>query len=429
MAAIVVIGAQWGDEGKGKIVDHLAERADMVVRYQGGNNAGHTVVIGDTVLKLHQVPAGITRPRVAAVLGNGMVINPLALIEELDKLESQGIDTRNLHISANAHVIMPYHLLLDELEETMRGQYALGTTKRGIGPAYTDKVARRGIRMQDLVVPEEFNACLDRQLERVNLELTRVFNHRPLDKEEIIARYAPAAARLAPFVTDTSLLINRALADGKHVMLEGAQATMLDIDFGTYPYVTSSSPSAGGACQGAGISPMAIKEIVGVIKVYTSRVGKGPFPTELTDATGDWIVEHGNEYGTTTGRRRRCGWIDLVGLRYTRRINGFSGIALTRLDVLTGLDEVKLCVAYRLPDGSVTEELPMQAGLLERVEPIYETMPGWNTPMHAARSLDELPSTARAYCLRLAELLQAPIYMISVGAERSDLIVQHWPIS
>ncbi|MHB9032622.1 MAG: adenylosuccinate synthase [Anaerolineae bacterium] len=429
MTAVVVIGAQWGDEGKGKIVDHLAEKAQMVVRYQGGNNAGHTVIIGSTVLKLHQVPAGITRPQVAAVLGNGMVINPLALVEELDLLESQGISTKNLHISANAHIVMPYHILLDDLEEQMRGQYALGTTKRGIGPTYTDKVARRGIRMQDLIDPEQFAFCLECQLDRVNLELVEVFNHKPITAAEIVAQYSPAARRLAPFVTDTSLLINQALQNNQNVMLEGAQATMLDIDFGTYPYVTSSSPSAGGACQGSGISPLAIKEVVGVVKVYTSRVGKGPFPTELTDATGDWIVSHGNEYGTTTGRRRRCGWIDLVGLRYARRINGFSGIALTRLDVLTGLDEVKLCVAYRLPDGSVVQELPMQTALLEKAEPIYETMPGWQTPMSSARSMEELPTTARQYCERVAELLQVPIYMISVGAERNDLVALHWPIS
>ena len=428
MPAIIVIGAQWGDEGKGKIVDHLAERTSMVVRFQGGNNAGHTVVIGDTVLKLHQVPAGITRPQVAAVLGNGMVINPLALVEELDKLEETGIDTRNLHISANAHVIMPYHIILDDLEEKMRGPYALGTTKRGIGPAYTDKVARRGIRIQELISPSLFASSLERQLGWVNLELVKIFGHKRLLAADIIAQYQPAARRLAPFVTETSLLINNALVRGEHVMLEGAQATMLDIDFGTYPYVTSSSPSAGGACQGAGISPLAIKEILGIVKVYTSRVGKGPFPTELTDATGDWIIEHGNEYGTTTGRRRRCGWIDLVGLRYAQRINGFSGIALTRLDILTGMDEIKLCVAYRLPDGSVVQELPMQTALLEHAEPVYETMPGWHEPISAARSLEELPVSARSYCQRVAELLQVPIYMISVGAERNDLVALHWPI-
>jgi adenylosuccinate synthase len=428
MPAIVVIGAQWGDEGKGKIVDHLAERASMVVRYQGGNNAGHTVVIGKKVLKLHQVPAGITRPQVAAVLGNGMVINPLALSEELDKLEETGIDTRNLHISSNAHVIMPYHLILDELEEKMRGQNALGTTKRGIGPAYTDKVARRGIRIQDMISPLTFMSSLEKQLGRVNLELMKIYGHKALFAADIIAQYRSVARRLAPFVTDTSLLINKALARGEYVMLEGAQATMLDIDFGTYPYVTSSSPTAGGACQGAGISPLAIKEILGIVKVYTSRVGKGPFPTELTDATGDWIVEHGNEYGTTTGRRRRCGWIDLVGLRYAQRINGFSGIALTRLDILTGMDEIKLCVAYRLPDGSAVQEMPMQTSMLEQAEPIYETMPGWHESINTARSLEELPVNARNYCQRVAELLQVPIYMISVGAERNDLVALHWPI-
>ncbi len=427
MPAIVVIGAQWGDEGKGKIVDHLAERANMVVRYQGGNNAGHTVIIEDKTLKLHQVPAGITRPRVAAVLGNGMVINPIALVEELDMLESEGISTRNLHISANAQVVMPYHLIIDELEEKQRGTHSLGTTKRGIGPAYTDKAARRGMRIQELVNPERFTQFLDRCLGRVNLELGAL-GHEPVEAGDILVQYASAAQRLAPFVADTSLLVNRALAEGQNVLLEGAQATMLDIDFGTYPYVTSSSPSAGGACMGVGISPISIKEVLGVIKTYTSRVGKGPFPTELTDEIGDWIVDRGHEYGTTTGRRRRCGWIDLVSLRYAARVNGFTGVVLTRLDILSGLDEVKLCVAYRLPDGSVTEEYPPDTTLLAQAQPVYETMPGWHEILCSCRSLEELPEAARAYCQRITDFLGVAADLISVGAERSDLIALRWPI-
>lgn len=428
MPAIVIIGAQWGDEGKGKIVDHLAERASMVVRYQGGNNAGHTVIIGGTVLKLHQVPAGITRPHVAAVLGNGMVINPPALVEELDMLESKRISTRNLHISANAQVVMPYHLLLDELEETRRGDQALGTTKRGIGPAYTDKVARHGLRMQDLIDRKRFARRVAWALERVNLELARMYGQPAMAVDEIIASYSAAAERLAPFVTDTSLYINQALQRGESVLMEGAQATMLDIDFGTYPYVTSSSPSAGGACLGAGVSPLSIKEILGVVKAYTSRVGKGPFPTELREATGDWIVERGQEYGTTTGRRRRCGWIDLVSLRYAARINGFSGIALTRLDVLTGLDEIKLCVAYRLPDGTVTHDYPIDTTVMSESEAIYETLPGWKTELRSARRWEDLPPTTQAYCQRISDLLHVRIDMISVGPERNDLAVLRWPI-
>jgi len=428
MPAIVIIGSQWGDEGKGKIVDHLAERANMVVRYQGGNNAGHTVVIGDSVFKLHQVPAGITRPEVAAVLGSGMVINPPALVEELDALSARAISTDNLHISANAHLVMPYHLLLDELEEKMRGTLALGTTKRGIGPAYSDKAARAGLRMQDLIDPARFEERTMATLQRVNLELTRVFGQRPMTVEEIVSQYVPAGQRLAPFVEDTSLLVYNALRRGENVLMEGAQATMLDLDFGTYPYVTSSSPSAGGACLGVGISPVMIDQVLGVIKVYTSRVGKGPFPTELKDATGDWIVERGHEYGTTTGRRRRCGWIDLVCLRYSVRINGFTGIALSRLDVLSGLDPVRLCVGYRLPDGTITEDYPLDPSLLAQVTPVYESMPGWKGDLGAIRAWDDLPANARAYCQRISEFVDVPIDLISVGAERSELVALRWPI-
>ncbi|MHB0857597.1 MAG: adenylosuccinate synthase [Anaerolineae bacterium] len=428
MPAIIIIGAQWGDEGKGKIVDHLAERAGMVVRYQGGNNAGHTVIIGNTTLKLHQVPAGITRPDVAAVLGHGMVINPPSLVGELDTLESMGIATGNLHISTNAHIVMPYHLLLDGLEEKLRGPRALGTTQRGIGPAYTDKAARRGLRMQDLADLDRFGRQVAEALVRVNLELTCVHHQEPVCAEEIVAQYAPASQRLAPFVEDTSLLINQALDRGETVLMEGAQATMLDLDFGTYPYVTSSSPSAGGACLGAGISPTRITEVLGVVKAYTSRVGKGPFPTELTDATGDWIIERGQEYGTTTGRRRRCGWIDLVSLRYAARTNGFTGIALTRLDVLSGLDELMLCVAYRLPDGTITENYPLDTEVLGEVTAVCEPMLGWQDAISHMRMWEELPANARAYCERITALLGVPIDMISVGAERNDLIALRWPV-
>ena len=428
MPAIIVVGAQWGDEGKGKIVDHLAERATMVVRSQGGNNAGHTVIIGDMVLKLHHVPAGITRPEVAAVLGHGMVINPPALVEELEMLESRGISTQNLHISLNAHVVMPYHPFLDELEEKLRGSHAIGTTKKGIGPAYTDKVARRGLRMQDLLDRDRFRRQVAIALERVNLELDKVFGARGFTAEEIVECYAPAVERLAPFVTDTSLFIQSALERGENVLMEGAQATMLDVDFGTYPYVTSSSPTAGGACLGSGVSPVQVKEILGVVKTYTSRVGKGPFPTELDDATGDWIRERGHEYGTTTGRPRRCGWIDLVSLRYAARVNGFTGVALTRLDVLTDLDDIKLCTGYRLPDGAVTQDYPLDTSVVAEVSAVYETMPGWQDGISSARVWQDLPPNARAYCQRISELLGVPIDLVSVGAERKDLVAVRWPM-
>ena len=428
MPATVVIGAQWGDEGKGKIVDHLAERAAAVVRYQGGNNAGHTVTIGDKILKLHQVPSGITRPHVAAILGHGMVINPPALVEEIEMLEGEGFSTANLHISANAHLVMPYHLLLDELEETLRGEQSLGTTKRGIGPAYTDKFARRGLRMQDLIDRDRFARQVAFALKRVNLELTRIFDAKPFEVEEIVEAYAPAAERLAPFVEDTALFVQRLLAQGKNILMEGAQATMLDIDYGTYPYVTSSSPTAGGACQGSGVSPVQIKEIIGVVKAYTSRVGKGPFPTELQDEIGDWIRERGHEYGTTTGRPRRCGWIDVVSLRYAMRVNGYTGLALTRLDVLSELNELKLCVAYRLPDGSITEDYPLDTNVLAQASAIYETMPGWEENVSSARTWEELPASVQAYAQRLSELLGMPVDLLSVGAERSDLVALRWPI-
>ncbi len=428
MPAAIVIGAQWGDEGKGKITDHLAERAQMVVRYQGGNNAGHTVMVGDTVLRLHQVPSGITRPDVAVVLGHGMVINPPELVRELDTLRSMGIVSQNIHISANAHVVMPYHILLDRLEEQLRGGQALGTTLRGIGPAYSDKYARAGIRMQDLVDPDRFRSRVAQTLKRVNLELTKVFEHEPMTVEEIETEYLPAAERLARYVEDTDQLVQDALDDGKRLVLEGAQATMLDIDYGTYPYVTSSSPTAGGACQGSGVSPTQISGVLGIVKAYTSRVGAGPFPTELHDAKGDWIVEQGHEYGTTTGRRRRCGWIDTVALRYAARVNGFTGIAITRLDVLTGLDEIKICSGYRLPGGVVTRDYPTDTELLSRVEPVYISMPGWHESISQLRSVKDLPATAWAFCRRIAELIGAPIDLISVGAERDELVVLRWPL-
>lgn len=428
MPVTIVLGAQWGDEGKGKITDHLAERAAMVVRYQGGTNAGHTIVSGETVLKLHQVPSGITRPHVAAVMAHGMVITPPALLEELAMLHDQGISTENLHISGNAHLVMPYHLAFDALEEEQRGEHALGTTRRGIGPAYADKYRRRGLRMQDLMDRDRFARRVSEALVSVNAELQGLYDHPGFTVDEIVSAYDPCREALAPYVTDTAQLIHSYLAEGRPVLLEGAQATMLDIDFGTYPFVTSSSPTAGGACQGSGISPLDVDEIVGVVKAYTSRVGTGPFPTELFDEIGDWIVTQGNEYGTTTGRRRRCGWIDVVSLRYAAQVNGFSGLALTRLDVLTGLNELRICTGYRLPDGTLTDVYPTDPELLARVEAEYETLPGWEEDISHLRTIEELPETTRAYCERVSELVGVPISLISVGAERQDLIALRWPI-
>ncbi len=428
MPVTIVLGAQWGDEGKGKIVDHLAERAAMVVRYQGGTNAGHTIVLGETVLKLHQVPSGITRPEVASVLGHGMVITPPDLLDELEMLHEAGITTDNLHVSANAHLVMPYHLELDRLQEERRGARSIGTTQRGIGPAYADKYMRRGLRMQDMVDQTRFAERIETALESVNAELRGVYEHPGFTVEEIVSAYEPAREVLAPFVTDTAQLIRQYINDGKNVLLEGAQATMLDIDYGTYPFVTSSSPTAGGACQGSGISPLDVDEIVGVVKAYTSRVGTGPFPTELHDEVGDWIVNTGNEYGTTTGRRRRCGWLDTVSLRYAAQVNGFSGIALTRLDVLSGLNEVRICTGYRLPDGTVTDTYPIDSEMLGQVTAEYETLPGWEDDIHSARALKDLPETAQAYCERVAELMGVPVALISVGAERQDLVALRWPI-
>ncbi len=428
MPVTIVLGAQWGDEGKGKITDHLAERAAMVIRYQGGTNAGHTIVLGEKTLKLHQVPSGITRPDVAAVLAHGMVITPPDLVGELETLRAMGISTDNLHISANAHVVMPYHLELDGLQEQQRGDQAIGTTKRGIGPAYADKYMRRGLRMQDLVDRDRFAERLAEALSTVNAELRGVYDHPGFTVEEVLAEYEPACQELAPFVTDTTQLIHRYIYDEKNVLLEGAQATMLDIDYGTYPFVTSSSPTAGGACQGSGISPLDVDEIVGVVKAYTSRVGTGPFPTELFDEVGDYIVEQGHEYGTTTGRRRRCGWLDTVSLRYAARVNGFSGIAITRLDILSGLNQVRVCTGYRLPDGTVTEEYPADTRLLDKVVAEYETLPGWEDDIRSARSMEDLPQTAQEYCKRVEELVGVPVALISVGAERQDLVALRWPI-
>ena len=422
MPAVVIIGAQWGDEGKGKIVDLLADGASMVVRYQGGSNAGHTVVVGDRVIKLHQVPSGVIHEGVRPVLGNGMVIHPPSLVEELRDLEEAGYDTSALAISGNAHLVMPYHCLLDGLEEESRGAGAIGTTKRGIGPAYTDKVARQGIRMRDFVDPERFTNKVGIALERVNSLLSRLYDRDLLSVEEIVAQYEPARARLAPHVTDTALLIHRALRAGETVLLEGAQATMLDLDHGTYPFVTSSTATAGGACVGAGIGPTAIAKVLGVTKAYTTRVGRGPFPTELSGDIGDWLTEKGHEYGTTTGRRRRCGWLDAVLIRYAARVNGLTGLVVTKLDVLSDLPTLKICVGYRYKGTRIEEYLPPEVPF-DEVEPIYEEVPGWHESIGSARALDDLPSAAREYLSRMETFAGVPVEIVSVGPERNQTIM------
>jgi adenylosuccinate synthase len=428
MPGIVIVGTQWGDEGKGKVTDLLAEQAQVVVRYQGGNNAGHTVIVGQQTLKLHLIPSGIHRPGVLCVIGNGLVVDPRALVAEMDELEANGLDTSGLRISANAHLVMPYHLLLDGAEEERRGGKSIGTTRRGIGPTYTDKVARYGLRVQDLLDMAVFEEKLGRALEQKNALLTAVYGKEPLEKGAILEEYRACADRLRPYIVDASLLVHQALIQGQNVLFEGAQGTLLDIDHGTYPFVTSSSPIAGGACTGVGIGPRQIDGVIGVSKAYTTRVGAGPFPTELSDAVGDHLVEVGREFGTTTGRRRRCGWLDGVVLRYAARVNGLTGLALTKLDVLTGLPRLKICVGYE-HDGQVLEEFPYQGAVLAHCQPIYEEMDGWTEEISGVQTYGELPPQAQAYAARLEELAGVPVDIISVGPEREQTILLSSPFA
>ncbi len=422
MPAVVVIGSQWGDEGKGKITDFLAEKADMVVRYQGGNNAGHTVVVDGREFKLHLIPSGILYPGKTCIIGNGVVIDPKVLVKELDYLESQGINTDNLKISLRAHLIMPYHVRLDELDEEMKGANKIGTTKRGIGPAYMDKAARVGLRIVDLLDEEEFAARLKRNLEDKNRLLTRVYEAEGFDFDAVF-KESGYVKRLEGHIIDTSVLINEFLAQGKNVLFEGAQGTLLDMDHGTYPYVTSSHPIAGAACIGAGVGPSVINKTVGIVKAYTTRVGEGPFPTELLDEEGDLIRQRGYEYGTTTGRPRRCGWLDVVILKYAARVNGLNNIAITKLDVLDQLEKVKICVAYKYK-GEIMKEFPASLKVLAQCEPVYEEYDGWMTDTTNAKTYEELPLNARRYIERLSELINVPPAIIAVGPGREQTIVQ-----
>ncbi len=422
MSTLVLVGAQWGDEGKGKIVDFLSEQADMVVRYQGGANAGHTVVVDGCSYKLHLIPSGVLNNKVC-VIGNGVVIDPAQLLSEMDGLAAAGYDVSKVYVSDCAHVILPYHKLLDAIEEERRGDRKLGTTGRGIGPAYRDKSARAGIRVSDLFHAEGFKDKLFHHLEQVNSVLERVYGAARLDGEALAAEYLAYAERLRPHVADTSALVNDAIERGQRVLFEGAQGTLLDIDHGTYPYVTSSHPTAGGACIGAGVGPTKIHSVMGVAKAYTTRVGDGPFPTEETGAIGQWLRERGREFGTTTGRPRRCGWLDAVALRYAVRVNGLASIALTKLDTLTGLDRVRVAVAYEC-DGERSDRWPHSGYELERCRPVYVDLPGWEEDISGARRMEDLPRNAREYVNLIEELVGVPLAIISVGPDRSQTILR-----
>ena len=422
MPAIALLGAQWGDEGKGKATDLLGGRVDYVVRYQGGNNAGHTVVIGDQKFALHLLPSGILSPNVIPVIGNGVVIDPAVLLGEMAGLNARGVDTSRLLISANAHIITPYHVTLDKVTERFLGKSKIGTTGRGIGPTYMDKVARVGIRVQDLFDPSILRQKVEGALANKNQILVKVFNRREMQVDAITETLLEYAEPLRPYVADTVLVLNDALDQGKTVLLEGGQGTLLDVDHGTYPFVTSSNPTAGGACTGSGIGPTRITRVIGILKAYTTRVGSGPFPTELHDADGERLRSVGGEVGVTTGRPRRCGWFDAPIARYATRVNGLTDIFLTKLDVLTGFETIPVCVAYDV-DGVITPDLPMTQTGFHHAKPVYEYLPGWSEDISGARSIAELPPNAQAYVRFLEEASGAPISAIGVGQDRDATIV------
>ncbi|HEX16391.1 MAG TPA: adenylosuccinate synthase [Deltaproteobacteria bacterium] len=429
MPCVVVVGSQWGDEGKGKIVDLLAEDADVIVRFQGGSNAGHTLVVGGEKFVFHLIPSGILRPEKRCVIGNGVVVDPEELLREIQELKSRGYlqEDAQLLVSEAAQVVMPYHKAIDRGREG-RSSKPLGTTGRGIGPAYEDKVGRVGIRVGDLLREDVLREKLSRALEEKNPYISRVLGGDPLELEPLLESLLSYGAKLRPYITNTSLFLAEEITKGRKILFEGAQGALLDVDHGTYPYVTSSNTVAGNACCGAGIGPTQIDFVLGVVKAYTTRVGGGPFPTELRDATGEYLRERGAEYGATTGRPRRCGWFDAVAVRHAIRVNGMGGLALTKLDTLTGLRTVKICTAYRL-EGRVLEEFPGGAELVARCEPIYEEMEGWEEDLKGKRSLEEFPPAARRYVERLEELLRVPFYLISVGAERQETLFLRDPFS
>jgi adenylosuccinate synthase len=421
MPAIVIVGAQWGDEGKGKATDLLGDRVDYVVRYQGGNNAGHTVVIGDETYALHLLPSGVLSDHATAVIGNGVVINPDVLLAEIDGLRARGTWRDRLLISADAHLIMPHHVALDKVTERYLGNARIGTTGRGIGPAYGDKVARVGIRVQDLFDPGILRQKLELVLREKNQVLTKVYNRRGIEADRVAEQYLGFADRLGHYVADTGLVLNNALDDGKVVLLEGAQATLLDVDHGTYPFVTSSSPTAGGACAGSGIGPTRISRVMGILKAYTTRVGAGPFPTELTGDRGEWLRTTGGEYGTTTGRPRRTGWLDTVIARYATRVNGLTDYFITKLDVLSGLEKIPVCVAYDVA-GARHDEVPMTQTEFHHAKPVYEHLDGWSEDISAARDMADLPKNAQNYVRAVEELIGAPVSAIGVGPRRDQTV-------
>jgi adenylosuccinate synthase len=430
MTTVVVVGTQWGDEGKGKIVDLLSAHADKVVRFQGGNNAGHTLVVNGQRSILHLIPSGILYPDTRCLIGNGVVVDPEVLLEEIEDLDKRGIDVnpRRLGMSERAHLIMPYHKAIDAAREGAKGASKIGTTGRGIGPCYEDKAARVGIRACDLRDPVALMDKIKVNLEEKNFCLTKLFGAEPLGHNAIAARYLSMAEELSPFIVDVSAELDGAITRGENVLFEGAQGTLLDVDHGTYPFVTSSNPVAANASIGAGIGPNKLDDIVGVVKAYTTRVGSGPFVSELTDETGDYLQEKGQEFGATTGRRRRCGWIDLVIGRYAVRLNGLTHLAITKLDVLTGLKVIKVCTAYD-HQGTKLECVPPELSMLDNCSPIYEEMEGWGDDISGARSIEELPKTAQAYIGRIEEFMGVPVAVVSVGSGRDETIITHNPFT
>ncbi len=424
MPAIVLVGAQWGDEGKGKATDLLGDRVQYVVRYQGGNNAGHTVVIEDDSYALHLLPSGVLTPGCTPVIGNGVVVDPKVLLEEIDGLQERGLSCERLLISADAHLIMPHHRALDRVVERYLGSARIGTTGRGIGPAYGDKVARVGIRVQDLLDPGILRKKLEMVLREKNQVLVKVYNRKGIELSAVVEEYLGYADRLRPYIADTRLILAQALGRGETVLLEGAQATLLDVDHGTYPFVTSSNPTAGGACVGSGIPPTRISQVIGVIKAYTTRVGSGPFPTELFDDNGAHLAKVGVEYGTTTGRARRCGWFDAVVGRYAVRVNGITDLFVTKLDVLSGLPKVPICVRYQV-DGERVDEMPMTQTAFHHATPVYEELDGWWESIDKARAFADLPDNAQRYVLRIEELCGARVSVVGVGPGREENVIRH----
>lgn len=424
MATAMVLGTQWGDEGKGKIVDYLAQKADVVIRSQGGNNAGHTVVADGQSFALRLLPSGILFSEKTCIIGNGVVVNPEVLLEEIDGMVKKGVTISKLEVSTRAHVIMPYHIRIDEEDEKLRGDDKIGTTKNGIGPCYADKINRVGIRIGDLMDRDVFYQKLKTNLELKNRLFMTYYNCEGFDFEEIFTKYTALAERIRPYVKDTEYSANQYIKEGKKVLFEGAQATMLDLDHGTYPFVTSSNPTAGGACVGSGVGPRMMSNIIGVVKAYTTRVGAGPFPAEQSNKIGEYLRETGHEFGTVTGRSRRCGWFDSVVVRYAAMLNSLDYLAITRLDILDGLDTINICKGY-MYKGIELKEYPESLNILQDVEPVYEELPGWKTDISGCKSYDELPENARYYVERISQLVGVPLGIVSVGPDRSQTIVLH----